>query len=176
MIFYDNKYKSKYDLWSGEEVSFDYNELAKEIKRVVDLLQEDLVKGREIKLKYKDNNQRKMVLEKPICDDVYCRTESRIVDVIKRKDKTSISNYLKQWNIEEPTDDIQKEKYMRLLYLFYMVQYVLFPEKANVLRNRKEMSTDFSPIQNASNGKYYSFILDSLLEDMETFIFFSKRV
>ncbi len=169
MIFEDEKYNSKYDIGNMDlDEEYNFADLSKAIVNTVNSIQDDLKHG-PVKLKHPDNNGSDIFLYQLIPDDIYNRTPTDISNLLKRKDRPSIVNYLNKWGIDEPADEISKREYLKLLYLLYMVQYILFPEENNVLGLlNKNITTNFSPIKNASNGKYLTFILSVLFDDEDT--------
>ncbi len=172
MIFSDEKFTSKYDIGVDKvEGEYSVKDLAQNIKDIVTNIQETLYDGEKVELKHVDNKGDRIYITKPIEKRIYNRTEKGIEDLLNRP-QSSIKANLADWGVIEPNRDSSDYcDFLKLLYLFYMIQYVLFPEEKNVFHilSMKTLSTDFSPLENASNGKYLSFIMLNLMDDKEIF-------
>ena len=176
MLFNDEMYNSQYDIGDSSIISGGYRKLAGHISELLTRITES--SSDVIMLKHKDNEGNEIsIYKKSISEKVYLRTEDRIIDLLKRTDKSSIKGYLSSWGVDEPDESNQDySNYLRLLYLFYMLDYVVFPsENIFILLGPDHLSTDFSPIHNAHSGKYISFIMDNLLDDNDTRLLFEDE-
>lgn len=169
MIFEEEKYNTEYDIgpkWTP--CICDYKHLAHVICEMVDIIDDDLCNDKVIVLKHSDPDGNKQFLKGGLRNnDISYRDDKNVEELLKRKDRNSISSILEKWGIYEPEEDRDKSDYFKLLYLFYMVQYVIFPEEKNILKliSEKNISSDISPISHASKGRYLSFAFDVLCED-----------
>lgn len=167
MIFEDQILLTKYDIGNYDSsYKYGYSDLAKTICDVIEKIDKLCLEKQEVKMKYLDNNNNTISIT-GVSEKVRLRTKKDITDILKRTDTTSIAKYLMEWGINEPEEEKKKYNYFQLLYLFYMVQYVVFPDDKNVLNflEKAKLDTDASPVENASNGKFFSLMLDVLLED-----------
>lgn len=173
MLFADKELWSKYDfenIITSQDASF--HAVAVDIEEHVRKMLEIIDKKEHISLFHKDNagksvriNHSKINIDKP----VWNRSVVEIEQILHRDDnasQTTIEKYLLNWNIVK--NESGDGTYFQMVYFVYIMQYFIFPdEKIFTLLNKKHMSTDISPLKNASRGKYLYFMLENFMDNKE---------
>lgn len=171
MLFKNQNLRSPFDfdqILPDDESNI--NALSKHIQKQIDTIGDMLDDGERVELFHTDNNYEPIFIDR-IKGDVAERTREQIEQLLYRPtgSKTTMAKYLSEWGVKEPEEGSSGYKeYIKLLYFFYMVQYVIFDEE-NIFNLLKwtNLSTDISPLQNASKGKYFCFILSNFLDDLK---------
>lgn len=175
MLFKDKELCSLYD------IEFDYEgpslySLSKEIYRMTDLINEKLQSKEEIKLGHKDNNNYEIGLSyKTISDFTFNRSLNEIKEILYRNnnEQFSISKGLRQIGLNESFEKLDDCNYLKLLYLFYMINYFVFPSM-NIFKyiSNDKKTFDKSFNEGTDGGKIISFILNNLLDNRDIFNYF----
>lgn len=173
MLFVDNALQSKYDFDNIiKSNNANFHSVAVELEDLVKRMLVILDKKADIILSHKDNkdkfvkiNYKKVNVDKP----VWNRSVVEIEQILHRDDnanQTTIEKYLLNWNIVK--NESGDGTYFQMVYFVYIMQYFVFPdEKIFTLLNKKHMSTDISPLKNASRGKYLYFMLENFMDNKE---------
>ena len=184
MLFTNDELKSVYDFEHDPDEIPDnmatIAALAKEIKRILDKLCDIIEFNNEQKNKkkkeYKDPEIKIGVditdnYGKPIIIDEKRLFDSKTalqLDVAKELNPTrTIPKQLALLGINAPNKESPDYKrYLQLLYFFFMARYVIFQENFFIDFDVKRRTTsELSPVDRASSGKYIYFILNNVIEN-----------
>ena len=167
MLFSSKQFNSIYDFENNvPEGDRNLKKLAESIVYIVEQIADAQSQGEEIILEHADNNAKKIIL--PLLSEKVTQwTTGEIEIVLYRKtgEKTCIAQQLLSWGVKKEDNANFSEEYVKLLYFFFMVQYVVFPNQ-NIfnLLSLKNISTDFSLTSNSDRGKYLFFIKENLFD------------
>ena len=168
MLFVDIDLESEFDF--GREVSNEnasLKHLAKEIVRVAERLEE---KNPPTRFRHTDNSDKALIVQFHHSkgeDSLSYRSEEDVIQLLDRKDRTStISQFLRKLGIEKPEEGTSDFKeYLQLLYFFYMMRYFTFENDSFFRMDINAPTSELSPVKGASQGKYWRFILENLMDD-----------
>lgn len=171
MLFKDERLKSAYDLeniLSPNDLSLD--SVTTEIESMMNRIYELLSNGEKILTDVADNQNTPITLSKSkIAEDVCFRSRIEIKQLLFRPDdqsQSTIAKRLQKFGINPVSfDDSEYGHYLQLLYFFYMMTYVVFPGENYFIYLTEKITSDNSPIDSASLGKYWWFIIGNLLQN-----------
>lgn len=174
MIFKNKLLSSPYDLDQNKVVEFSLTSLSKEIHDITQMIYDLYKSGEVIKV---ENGSKKLYLDAGAIDDtVWFRSVSEIREILYRNRKDdgsypvqfSLNKLLFQLGLEEPMDSKNNIEYLKLLYLFYMMHYFIFPHQ-NLFKDWKHQTFDFE--QGYDDGGLYieplQFLMNQLLSNID---------
>jgi hypothetical protein len=183
MLFVDDRLVSKYDFENAvSNDNANYNSLVSELDTKLSIIGELLSEKKPVILAHKDNDGNEICINSPYkksaCAEKVTalpweREHQEIMQMIHRKqddgNHTTLETKLSQVGIGKPKEDsTDYPAYFQLLYFFYMMRYVIFPEEDFFnLMNDRHLSSDQSPIERATNGRYWFFVMENLLDRPE---------
>lgn len=183
MLFVNDRLISKYDFENAvSNDNANYNSLVAELDTKLSIIGELLSEKKPVILAHKDNDGIEIRINSPYKKSASAekvtalpweRERQEILQMIHRKqddgNHTTFETKLSQVGIGKPKDDSSDyPAYFQLLYFFYMMRYVIFPEEDFFnLMNERHLSSDQSPIERAANGRYWFFVMENLLDRPE---------
>jgi len=185
MLFINDELKSVYDFEHDPDEIPDsmanLTALAQEIKRVIDNLCDIISENDEKRKRSKEGREplTKIVINctdnlgNPIAinpQKFYSSNIAEQSDIVKAlQPSQTIQQHLIQFGINSPSKDTPDfKRYLQLLYFFYMTKNVIFQDD-NFLPDFKRTTSELSPVDRASSGKYSYFILNNVLENDAVF-------
>lgn len=174
MLFNKKELQSNFDIGQNlPDEQANINCLVEEIIRVTYLISS--TEGRII-CRHKDQNDKEVFVDKLNIDEAtWNRRKEEIKQILIRKDKGkfALNNRLENFEVYEPEDLNEYKRYLQVLYLFYMMNYFIFP-KENIFKSLslENMSYKKSYEEGALEGNHLSFIILNLLDDEEACYYF----
>lgn len=171
MLFEDNELASDFDF--GNTVT-DSNASLKclsiEIFRVAQHLKDLKEKRLPVLFRHSDNNGKQLYIQAHHAkggQDIYDRCPEEICQILYKKGRNqTISGFLEKMGIENPGEGTPYYKeYLQLLYFFYMMRNFAFENDSFFRMVTKTPTSELSPVEGASQGKYLWFILANLMDD-----------
>ena len=168
MLFRDDDLASVFDFGNVvSDADAKFTVLADKIHSVTQDLAE---KKHPVLFRHTDNHG------KPLCvqvhqsrgeNEIYDRSPEEIRQILYRKGRAStIAGFLLNLGIEKPEENTSDFKeYLQLLYFFYMLRYFAFEDDSFFRMFAKTPTSELSPVEGASQGKYLWFILGNLMDD-----------
>lgn len=180
MLFADDELVCEFDF--GNEVSDEkasIKSLAMEINRISQILAD---KKQPILFKHKDNHGENIAVqfrESKGEDEIYDRSPESIQQLLFRKGREStISKFLEFIGIDIPKEGTSEFKeYLQLLYFFYMMRYYAFEDDSffRIFKSDKEPTSELSPVEGTSLGKYLWFIMENMMDDKTAYEVFISQ-
>lgn len=183
MLFTNVELKSIYDFEHNPDEIPDnmasIASLAGEIKRIIDKLCDIIEYNKEQDKKKKEYRSEKIDIGIKITDNCgnaikinedsfFSSKTANQADINKELNPSRpIPKQLEAIGIVAPTKGTPDYKrYLQLLYFLYMARYVIFQENFFLYYDEnKRTSSELSPVDRASSGKYCYFILNNVLEN-----------
>ena len=171
MLFMDDELASEFDF--GNTVSDNAASLkclSSEIYRVAQSLKDLSEKKLPVLFRHTDNNDNQLYVQVHHSkgeQDLYERSPEEIRQLLYRKGRPStITRILENLGIENPREGTPDYKeYLQLLYFFYMMRYFAFEDDSFFRMPIKKPTSELSPVEGASQGKYLWFILANMMDD-----------
>lgn len=164
MLFGKKSLESKYELEKEiEDKDANLTELSKDIDNIVSQMLKLKDKNTPIILAIDGFDTDIISIEDISVKEIHVgRTPKDIRDILYRStdDRTSIAGKLRKLGVREPREKTEEYKdYLKLLYLFYMLDYVVFAGE-NLFKHLSErnLSSAHTPIKGSANGKYIYII------------------
>lgn len=171
MLFKDERLKSAYDLeniLTPNDLSMD--SVTREIESIMNRIYELLSNGEKVLTNITDNQNDPIILSRTkITEDICFRSRIEIKQLLFRPDdqsQSTIARRLQKFGINPVSiNDSEYGHYLQLLYFFYMMTYVVFPGENYFIYLTEKITSDNSPLESASLGKYWWFIIGNLLQN-----------
>ncbi len=163
MLFDSEKFSSVYDIEKDIPEDFlNAKSLCKHIKDMVTLLADTIDVEGKVLLAHEDNLGNKIYVE-TIPEKIVNATIEEIDYKLFRK--SGVAEHLKEWGVKEESRKTLSEDYLKILYFFFMVHYVVFPD-INIFKilSMENLSTDISLTSESKMGKYLFFLKENLMD------------
>lgn len=174
MIFKNKLLSSPYDLDQNKVETFSLTSLSKEIYNITQTIYGLYKSGEVIKV---ENGSKELYLDAGAIDDtVWFRSVPEIREILYRNRKSdglypiqfSLNKFLFQLGLKEPIDSKNNTEYLKLLYLFYIMHYFIFPHQ-NLFKNWKHQNFDFEQgyDDGALDAEPLHFLMNQLLSNFD---------
>ena len=182
MLFTNDELKSVYDFEHDPDEILNsmanLTALAQEIKRVIDRLCDIISENDEKKKKPKEEREPLTKIVVNIPDNLgnpiainskkfYSSNIAEQSDIVKAlQPSQTLQQHLIQLGIIPPSKGTPDfKRYLQLLYFFYMTKNIIFQDDSFLPDFEKRSTSELSPVDRASSGKYSYFILNNVLEN-----------